>query len=296
MKRIVRNQPWVMAALIAAAVALPRPDVEATDLGRGNKGEEQPKAADATKGGGKRKIADAIKLDTGGLLKGLKGGGGRGKVKELVDVASKSAKEKNKDIRELMGQVKDQDEVADGLCEEVKSNSKADHGRTVVALGLLGEMRNKKGVQCMSSFVDQDLPTKGTVVDGDILERVVLEQQMMKAVDGLAFSDEAGAQEKVLKVAGGHASKAVRAEAIGAYLEAQGNTDAAKKELAGKIKEEDKIFLDRLVMMENEKPEDFNKRLEAFLAAHPELKPKDPEKAKVQADSAEAPVNPPKLD
>jgi hypothetical protein len=204
-------------------------------------------------------------------------------VGKFVDWAAGSSAGEEDKVRNGIAAASKQDAVAVALCELVNASMKVNHARALVGLALLGEMKNSAAVDCLKRIVDLPLPTTGMKIEGEIQEAVALAQLQMKAIDGLAFSPDSAAQDKVMQVAASHPSKAVRAEAIGAFLwNAQGSADARAK-LEVKLKNEDKIFLDRIEKGPGQKPEEFNAKLDEFMKKHPEVKPPGLEKATAAA-------------
>jgi hypothetical protein len=143
-------------------------------------------------------------------------------------------------------------------------------------------MQSRFAEDCLTRFVSQPLPEKGTVVEGEILEQTALATLQAKAIDGLAYLGTPSATAVVLKMVGGHPSRIVRAEAIAAYLWNQKDSAEARRTLAPLVRENERVFLDRIVRKSGESAETFNPKLDAYLKAHPELIPPAPVQRKIE--------------
>jgi hypothetical protein len=144
-------------------------------------------------------------------------------------------------------------------------------------LSILGELRSSVGEECLRKVLHQPFPEKGTSAQGEIVEQTALGILQAKAVDGLAYLQTSSGDEEVLWAVGKHPSRIVRAEAIEAFLWNHNNSDEARATLLHYVRPEEKIFLDRLRRDPRESGEVFNRKLEAFLKAHPEAAAPAPE-------------------
>lgn len=187
-------------------------------------------------------------------------------------------------VREAVARGRDNAAIVEALCEHVYTVREVDHSRALVTLSLLGEMRSRYAVKCLAKVVSLPLPEKGTVVEGEIIERTALEILQAKAIDGLAYFNDRETDELVLKAVAENPSRIVRAEAVAAYLWNHQDSDEARRNLSRYVRSDEKIFLDRVVRGRGEKAESFNPKLEAFLKAHPELMPPPPEQREVEPD------------
>ncbi len=202
-------------------------------------------------------------------------------AREFVDFAAASRVDEQEAVRAaLLRGARDAQRVVPALCAEAKASSREDPQRGLIALALIGELRSPAGVECLREVLQRPLPTEGTVVDGEIVEAVSLEMQQAKAVDGLAYLRGRDTDEEVLRIAGSHPSRIVRAEAIAAFLWNQRDARAARERLARVVRPEERIFLDRPTRVAGEKAEAFNARLQAYLRLHPEVVPPAPDKRK----------------
>jgi hypothetical protein len=126
-----------------------------------------------------------------------------------------------------------------------------------------------------------------------MLERTALSVLQAKAVDGLAYLGTPSANEIVVKMVAEHPSRIVSAEAIAAYLSNQKDIAAARQTLAPRVRENERVFLDRIVRKSGKSAETFNPKLEAYLKAHPELLPPAPEQRAIEKDQTRP--NPPRF-
>jgi hypothetical protein len=76
-----------------------------------------------------------------------------------------------------------------------------------------------------------------------------------------------------------HPSRIVRAEAISAYLWNRKDSAEAKAALAGVVRPDEKIFLERVRHVSGEPAATFNAKLAEFVRRHPELRPPPPERS-----------------
>ena len=202
-------------------------------------------------------------------------------AREFVDFAAASRVDEQEAVRAaLMRSAREAQSVVPALCEEAKASSREDPQRSLIALALVGELRSPAGAACLREVLQCPLPTEGTRIDGELVESVTLEMQQAKAVDGLAYLRGRDTDEEVLRIAGSHPSRIVRAEAIAAFLWNQRDARAARERLARVVRPEERLFLDRPTRVAGEKAEAFNARLQAYLRLHPEVVAPAPEKRK----------------
>ncbi len=201
----------------------------------------------------------------------------RENTRTFISWASLSAPSEREDARREIAAAASNPEIVRSVIEDVRSSYQEDHGRALIGLAILGEMRGSDGERFFREFVRMPLPREGTVVEGEILEQTALATLQAKAVEGLAFLRTPEADAEVMRLAGEHESIIVRAEAISAYLWNHGDTDEARKALAPHVRPEERILLDRVRRVSGESAESFDGKLKAFLAAHPEAVPPAPE-------------------
>ena len=197
----------------------------------------------------------------------------------FIDWAASSTKEQAELVRKAVAEAGKSPDIMGAFCKEAFEAQPVDHSRALVVLGLIGEARSKHGEECLVKFMALPFPDKGTVVDGEILEQTALATLQAKAIDGLAYLQSDTADKIVFEAVAKHPSRIVRAEAIAAYLWNHDYSDRAKEALKPYVHKDEVIFLDRVVKREGEPKESFNKKLEAYLKLHPDLKPPAPEKA-----------------
>jgi hypothetical protein len=199
-------------------------------------------------------------------------------VERFVAWAGATHMEEAETVRKSIAGVKENRQIATALCDHAFESVKVDHGRTLVSLALLGEMRHPAGHECLARFVHLPFPEKGTVVDGEIIEQTNLAMLQAKAVDGLAYLHDPKADEEVLWAASKHPSRVVRAEAIDAYLWNHGDSAQAREQLARVVRPDERIFLERIRRVQGENAESFNRKLDGYLKSHPDRLPPKPEK------------------
>jgi hypothetical protein len=211
----------------------------------------------------------------------------RSTVLEFIDFAGMSGGDRHEEIRKGLAAASQDREVANLLCQEAFKAQKQDHSRALLVLSLLGEMRNPAGAQCLARFLALPFPKTGTKVDGEIIEQTALGELQAKAVDGLAYFNSKETDQLVLRAVREHPSIIVRAEAIEAYLWNHRNQQAeARRTLSQYVRKGEEIYLDRVRRDTGEKAESFNRKLEEFLKAHPEVIPPKPEYGRKQKEKA----------
>ncbi|HVT61468.1 MAG TPA: hypothetical protein VHR45_24105 [Thermoanaerobaculia bacterium] len=179
----------------------------------------------------------------------------------------------------MIASARDNKDVAATLCAEAFKAQKRDHSRALVVLGILGEMRSPLGEECLSRFMRLPFPKEGREVDGEIIEQTALGTLQAKAIDGLAYLHNGTGDAEVLRAVAGHPSRIVRAEAISAYLWNYQNSAEARATLATVVRKGEEIFLDRVRREPGQGKEPFNRSLEAYLKAHPEVIAPAPERS-----------------
>jgi hypothetical protein len=205
-------------------------------------------------------------------------------VLTFIDWAASSTANETELVRKALAEARENPDVVNAMCGEAFVSQSSENTRALVVLSLLGEMKSKIAEGCLTKFVSQPLPDKGTVVEGEILEQTALAVLQAKAIDGLAYLGTPSANDVVVKTVAEHPSRIVRAEAIAAYLSNQKDAAAARQTLAPLVRENERVFLDRIVRKPGESAETFNPKLEAYLKAHPELLPPAPEQREIEKD------------
>jgi hypothetical protein len=201
----------------------------------------------------------------------------RADVVRFLDWAGAAQGDEQDDARRAFAAVAAKEDVSAGLIDEVERVQRSDYTRALLALAILGEARNPKSLSYLEEFARRPLPQTGTLADGEILEQVLQAQLEGKAVDGLAYANTERSNAAVMKIASGHPSRIVRAEAINAYLWNHGDSAEAKRTLAAIVRSDETIFVDRVRRAPGETAATFNLKLEAFLKTHPEVIAPKPE-------------------
>jgi hypothetical protein len=200
----------------------------------------------------------------------------------FIEWAASSTRDQAEIVRKAVAEAGRNPDIMGTFCKQAFEKQPEDHSGALVVLSLIGEARSKHGEECLVKFMALPFPEKGTVVDGEILEQTALATLQAKAIDGLAYLRSDTADKLVFEAVAKHPSRIVRAEAIAAYLWNHDSSDRAKEALKPYVRKEELIFLDRVVKREGEPKESFNRKLEAYLKLHPEMRPPAPEKAQPQ--------------
>jgi hypothetical protein len=175
------------------------------------------------------------------------------------------------------------------------ASERTDHTRALVAISILGELRNPTGERFLTNYIQRPLPSDGQVAEGEIIEQTSMAILQAKAVAGLAYMGTSTGDGEVLNAAATHPSRPVRAEAIRTFLFSHPNDPEAKKILIGMVQPSEAIFVDRPFRTPGEQAESFNARLETYLKSHPEVaNPKLPDlgqsRQAISEDPTEAPA------
>jgi hypothetical protein len=217
----------------------------------------------------------------------------RRSVSAFIDWAGQSIDEEHDDARKALEGVRDNQEIVKAFTEEITRAQKTDHSRALLALSLLGEIRSPAGQEFLHQFVNQPFPREGTrTQEGEIIEQTALATLQAKAIDGLAYMHNERADAEVLRQVQEHPSIIVRAEAIQAYLWNQQDKEAARRTLSKYIRKGEERYLDQLTREQGEQADSFNRKLEAYLKAHPEVIPPAPEKGREEAKQDDSPRPP----
>jgi hypothetical protein len=201
-------------------------------------------------------------------------------VPAFLDWAGASHTDEQEDGRKVIAAAAGDQEVVQTLIAEIERVQTADHPRALLALAVLGETRSPLAQRFFTEFARRPLPKEGTVIEGEIMEQTRAAQLQGKAVDGLAFINDASANKAVMEIIANHPSGIVRAEAINAYLWNHGDSAEARRALSQVVRRDEAILLDRVRRVTGETADTFNAKLDAFLKQHPEVIPPRPEPLK----------------
>jgi hypothetical protein len=194
-------------------------------------------------------------------------------VSAFIDRASVATVDEHEAIRAAIVRARSSVPITRALATSVMETRTQDFTRTLTSLSILGELRNPTSEAALTTFVRLPLPTTGHLIEGQIAERITLEELQMKAVQGLAYARTATGDAEVLRIVATHPSRAVRAEAIQAYLFNHAYSPEARAQLAKVVHADETVFLDRPHMISTTTAGDFNGQLATYLRLHPELKP-----------------------
>jgi hypothetical protein len=196
----------------------------------------------------------------------------------FINWAGKSTVREREDGRKAIAAARDNKDIAVAFCEQAFTAQKTDNSRALLVLSIIGELRSPYGEDCLRRFANQPLPTRGTIVEGQIIEQVALATLQAKAIDGLAYIGTKTGDAEVLKAVAKHPSIIVRAEAINAYLWNHQNSQDARATLKKYVRKGEEIYLDRVRREENDTANTFNPKLERYLHEHPEVIPPAPKR------------------
>ncbi len=191
-------------------------------------------------------------------------------VEKFIDWAAESRLSQREEGRAAIVAARANDAVAQALVDAVFAAQKTDHSRALVALSILGELRNPVGEQGLTRFVNlpfpQDNPDPG--FEGEQPEQTALGTLQAKAAEGLAYMGSESSAQQVVTLVAQHPSRIVRAAAIAAFLY---NYPNSRELLRRYVQPGELIFLDRPSRDIGESGESFNAKLAAFIRLHPEV-------------------------
>jgi hypothetical protein len=223
-------------------------------------------------------------------------------VVAFIDWAGASVVEEHEEARKVMEGARDNHDIIKALTEEITKAQQRDHGRALLALAILGEMRSPLGEEFLRQFVNQPFPEDGThTEEGEIVEQTALATLQAKAIDGLAYMHTASADGELFRQVKQHPSIIVRAEGVSAFLWNQRDKEAARRILLRYVRKGEERYLDQITREQGEKAESFNPKLEAYLKVHPEVVPPVPQYEKerrseqTRQDQGPKPSAPPKF-
>ena len=113
--------------------------------------------------------------------------------------------------------------------------------------------------------------------------------QAVKLAHGLAYMRGAATDREVLWAVGKHPSRIVRAEAIEGYLWNHNDSTEARATLLKYVQPRERIFVDRVRREPTEEAATFNRKLAAFLKAHPEAVAPAPKQIDRKGEAAKPP-------
>ncbi|MEO7072489.1 MAG: hypothetical protein ABI300_05775 [Rhodanobacter sp.] len=205
-------------------------------------------------------------------------------VTAFVDAAGAVPVARREELRQVIGNARDDDKIAQRLIAQFEDARKHDFSRALVVLALLGEQRNPTGTAYLIKFVWQPLPKGGPVREelGLSAAAEAQERLQVKAANAIPYARTPKALQATLEIAGRHPLKAVRLEAASSYLWNQGNSEEARRKLSAVLRRDELPVLDRPVRDAGMSARDFNRELAIYLKRHPELQPPNPEKSRQQ--------------
>ena len=210
------------------------------------------------------------------------GAGAKTSALEFLAWASASTVNQREPARSIIASASNNDDIARALADAAAEAIGRDHSRALVAISILGEMRNQVAVDFLRKVIAISPPTEGPVYEGENLAETSLVQLQAKAVDGLGYLRNAGTNEELLRLVQGHPARGVRAEAIRSFLfnfseSADGGTQEARALLLKNVRQDELIFIDRPNHLPGESSRTFNAKLAAYFQLHPELVAPNPE-------------------
>jgi hypothetical protein len=203
------------------------------------------------------------------------GAGAAAQVAAFIVWAGNSLPNEREDGRGVLAGATSNADIANALIAQYNAAVSADPGLALLILSLLGELKSNAGEAFLITITQQSLPTTGTLADGEILERTVLEELQSQAVDGIAYRNTSTGNTEVLRLAQQSTSFSVRAEAVRAYL--FNNPSTGRATLSSLLATSDLVLLDRVEHGPDQtSTTSFDDQLAGFLDGHPELVPPNP--------------------
>lgn len=195
-------------------------------------------------------------------------------VPAFIAAASAAPVSQREEIRAILGKQRENGEIANRLIAEFETARRSDFSRALVILSLIGEQGNPAATTFLARFIREPLPKGGVpnVELGLSAEAEALERLQVKAANSLPYPRTREALQATLEVVKSHPLKAVRAEAASSYLWNSGNSEKARRILAGYLRRDELMLLDRPVRDAQMNAQQFNALLSRYLERHPELR------------------------
>jgi hypothetical protein len=210
-------------------------------------------------------------------------------VRDFLDWAGASTTAQREEGRHEIAAAAANPDIVQALREEITAARAKDHSRALLGLSVLGEMRSPQAFGYLREFIHLPLPPPGPrLLEGEDPAQTALATLQGKAVAGLAYMNTAESNSEVLWAVGQHASRIVRAEAIRTYLMNHGNSEDARATLRKYVRKGEENFLDRPNRDPGDRADVFNRKLDGYLRAHPELAPPVPERSSKRNEPGKA--------
>lgn len=184
--------------------------------------------------------------------------------------AGRSGHDEREAVRRAIAGAERDVALVDGLFARLAKSDVADLDRSLVILGVLGELRDPRARERLLEIVQRPLPEQSELPHGALGDRDLLEMLQAKAVEVLAYLRSEASNRDVLEVAGAHPSLAVRSAAADAYLYNNGDSAEARAGLLQVLSEEDRLLADRVRRSSTTSSRRFDEGLRHFYELHPE--------------------------
>lgn len=216
------------------------------------------------------------------------GDAARRAVIEFLAWAGASTPPQREEARREIAAAAGNRDVVQALCDEITAARTTDHSRALLGLSVLGEMRSPHALAYLKDFIHIPMPPPGRLIEGEDPQQTALATLQGKAVSGLAYMNTAESNTEVFWAVAKHESRIVRAEAIRTYLANHQNSSEAKATLRKYVRKGEEVFLDRPNRDSGDRAEIFNRKLDEYLRAHPELAPPAPERGSGASEPGKA--------
>lgn len=188
-------------------------------------------------------------------------------VRSFITWASGARASQVKQGRQLAYAARDNTDIVNAFIAELDVSS-GNLPRNLVVLSLIGELKTTAGEDLMLDILAVPLPAGAL----DSPAAMSVTGLQLKAVDCLAFTKTARSRTEVLRLAHEHPSRAVRMEAIRAYVDNYG--PGGRSEVLAVARPDEASYVDA-VHHRSEYPEQqtFDEQLQEYLVQHPEQTP-----------------------
>lgn len=197
-------------------------------------------------------------------------------VDEFLDWASGSDLSERETVRNEIAKASNDKEVLNKLIDEFEKVSSEDLGYSLVVLSIIGELKNPNALPFLEEVVNQELPPLEKEIHGTLYKRDIVEMFASKAIEGVAYMNTPESDKVVLRTSAQHPSNSVREAAIDAFLFNKGDTEAAKEQLRGVLKNHDLKFLERARFIRGSDKDEFDLKLTTFYRMNPGETPQPP--------------------
>jgi hypothetical protein len=208
-----------------------------------------------------------------------------GKVDEFLRWVVTAPAAQRDTVRKQIAAAAGDDRVVDDLTDRLMHFPVADHGRHLMILSTIGEMRRSRAINPLKQFIwyDKDMFTATGSASGTGIQTSYFyptRALQSRAVEMLAYIGGEEALAATREVAAKHPGREVRIAAMNAYLFNQGDSEAAKAELTQIVPENDRKYIGLARRTHDMNLQAFEAQVRAYYEKYPKEIPPTPAQVK----------------